>query len=311
MRGRIAAEWLIIMALVNLNFESKYLRCNIDVTIILPDKPRGADPEEFYTRGEKYKVLWLLHGTFGDHTDWYRHTNIELYACEKDCIVVMPSAINTNYSNWSGFGTGYYMNDFIIKELMPLVHNWLPASSRREDNFIGGLSMGSRGALKIGLANPDKFGGIAALSAFPHNYEEERDQLEALLTKDVNELIEKSTCFSGPFQQEFRDLRAINDIRNFGGTVDDYIRANNQWQLVEKLAGKPECPKLYCAIGSDDVLYPEYVNFKAHAEKIGLNATFVEEAGYKHEWRFWDKYIEKALEFFGMVGETGGKEFLG
>lgn len=299
------------MALVTLNFESKYLRCNIDVSIILPDKPRGADPEEFYTRGDKYRVLWLLHGTFGDHTDWYRHTNIELYACEKDCIVVMPSAINTNYTNWPTFGAGYFLNDFIVKELMPLVHNWFPASSRREDNFIGGLSMGSRGAMRIGLENPDKFGGIAALSAFPKDYEEEREKMELVAARDLDTLVALSTNYPDPFLPEFRELRMLNDIRNAGGTVDDFIRKNDLWSLASSFAGRDDCPLLYCAIGSDDVLYPEYAKFKEHAKKIGLKATFVEEAGYKHEWRFWDKYIEKALEFFGMVGETGGKEFKG
>ena len=299
------------MALVNLNFESKYLRCNNDVTIILPDKPRGANPEEFYTRGEKYKVLWLLHGTFGDHTDWYRHTNIELYACEKDCIVVMPSAINTNYCNWPGFGTGYLLNDYIIKELMPLVHNWFPASSKREDNFIGGLSMGGRGALRLGLENPDKFGGIAVLSSYAKDFVQQREYLERVLTMDEQQLIRESADFAGPFLPAFKDLRMLNDIRNAGGTIEDFLRLNNLWQLSEQLAGKEICPRIYCAIGTDDVLYPEYLHFKEYALEIGLDVTFEEEVGYKHEWRFWDKYVEIALEFFGMVGETGGKEFLG
>lgn len=299
------------MALVNLNFESKYLRCNNDVTIILPDKPRGADPEEFYNRGTKYKVLWLLHGTFGDHTDWYRHTNIELYACEKDCIVVMPSAINTNYINWPRFGTGYYLNDYILRELMPLVQNWFPASARREDNFIGGLSMGAHGALKIALENPAKFAGVAVLSAFPAENAKDREKLEAILAKDEQTLIRESMNFSSPFYPAFQEHRMFNSIHNAGGTVDSYLKQSDIWSLADSFAGRDDCPKLYCACGTDDVLYPQFLHFKKHAEEIGLNAVFVEEAGYKHEWRFWDKYIEKALEFFGMVGETGGKEFLG
>ena len=299
------------MALVNLNFESKYLRCNNDVTIILPDRPRGADPEAFYGQKKRYKVLWLLHGTFGDHTDWYRHTNIELYACEKDCIVVMPSAINTNYCNWPGFGAGYYLYDYIIHELMPLVQNWFPASALREDNYIGGLSMGARGALKIALKNPEKFAGVAVLSAFPHDDESQKAYLEEILTRDEQQMIQDSANFAGPFIPAFREYRMFNDIRNAGGTVDDYLRENNLWRLAESFAGREDCPKLFCACGKEDFLYPEYLNFKHHAEQLRLNAEFVEEAGYRHEWRFWDRYIEKALEFFGMVGETGGKEFLG
>ena len=113
------------MALMHLNFNSACLSGSTDVNIILPDLPRGVDPKEFYTGDKKYPVLWLLHGTFGDYTDWVRKTNIELYAAEKDLIVVMPSAHNTDYANWNGFGTGYRMFDYLTEELMPLVCAWL------------------------------------------------------------------------------------------------------------------------------------------------------------------------------------------
>lgn len=133
------------MALVHLNFSSKALGGNTDVNILLPDLPRGQSPAEFYASGKKYPVLWLLHGTYGDYTDWLRKSNVELYACEKELIVVMPSALNTDYANWPGFGLGYQAADYLTEELMPLVYGWLPASPKREDNFIAGLSMGGRG----------------------------------------------------------------------------------------------------------------------------------------------------------------------
>ena len=77
------------MALLNLNFMSCYLSGNTEITVILPDWDYRMKPEEFYSSGEKYKVLWLLHGTFGDHTDWLRKSNIELYATEKKLAVVI------------------------------------------------------------------------------------------------------------------------------------------------------------------------------------------------------------------------------
>ena len=67
------------MALVDMNFYSRYLGNGHHVSIILPDSPWG--PREavkpFYESGKKYKVLWLLHGTSGDHSDWVRYTQIE------------------------------------------------------------------------------------------------------------------------------------------------------------------------------------------------------------------------------------------
>ena len=63
------------MSLVSLNFESEYLNQNETVEIILPDKPRGVAMKKFYTPEKKYKVLWLLHGTY----------MIESVSCDPSC----------------------------------------------------------------------------------------------------------------------------------------------------------------------------------------------------------------------------------
>ena len=105
------------MAYLTINFESEYLNNNHEVSIILPDKPRGITAHDFYGSGKKYKVLWLLHGTYGDHSDWIRKSNIELYACEKDLIVVMPSGMNANYANWEKFSIGYNRAGRIMDQL--------------------------------------------------------------------------------------------------------------------------------------------------------------------------------------------------
>ena len=75
------------MALVQFNFESEYLNNNHTISVILPDKPRGITAHDFYGSGKKYKVLWLLHGTFGDYSDWLRRSNVERYAEEKTLLL--------------------------------------------------------------------------------------------------------------------------------------------------------------------------------------------------------------------------------
>lgn len=60
------------MALWILDFEHKYLNGITTISIILPNRPRNVSPAEYYS-SEKYKVLWLRHGTFGDRGDtWIR-----------------------------------------------------------------------------------------------------------------------------------------------------------------------------------------------------------------------------------------------
>ena len=65
------------MAHLVMNFESSYLHGNTEISVILPDKPREVSPKEFYGSEKAYPVLWLFHGSFGDHTDWVRRSNIE------------------------------------------------------------------------------------------------------------------------------------------------------------------------------------------------------------------------------------------
>lgn len=266
------------MSLVHINFESQYLNGNTDVNIILPDKSRTTNPDVFYGNGKKYKVLWLLHGTFGDYTDWIRKSNIELYACEKNLIVVMPSALNSNYSNWDTTMMGYGAYDYLIKELMPLVHNWFPASDKPEDNFISGLSMGGEGALKYAVNFPEKFGGVAVLSMFARDWE--------------NMTPKKMTG-----QQ-----RTLNGYANAGG-YDKFIDSYENIRRL-MLERKDNLPKMYFAVGTKDFLYKGYKEFKKWAIENEFDILFEETKGYTHEWRFWDKAIQKALDFFGLEDIT-------
>jgi putative tributyrin esterase len=262
------------MSVVNINFQSHFLHNNNEVSIILPDKPWEMTPKEFYGNGRKYKVLWLLHGAFGDHTDWLRKSNIEVYACEKDLIVVMPSALNSGYSNWGDYMMGYNMFDYLTEELMPLIYNWFPASDKREDNYIAGLSMGSAGTLKYVVNHPEKFTAAAMLSGVPRNLH------------NINE--------------ETADKRTLGYIRNAGG-LEAFINSyENVWDKLAELCDKNVLPRLYFACGTKDFLYDSYLEFKSYAKDIGLKADFEEIEGYGHEWRFWDLTIQHAIKFFEL-----------
>lgn len=272
------------MSLIHYNFESQYLNNNTDVNIILPDKPRDKTPEQFYGSGKKYKVLWLLHGTFGDYTDWIRKSSIELYACERDLIVVMPSGLNADYVNWPDFALGYNTWDYLFEELMPLVHHWLPASDKREDNFIAGLSMGGNGTLQYAAGHPEKFGGAAILSCAPRDLHQLAKDLEDTEFAKVN-------------------YRLVNGIRNAGGMEGYLTSPINVWDRLPELIEQDVLPPLYFCCGKNDFLYDRYKAFKEYAQKLGLKATFEEFDGFTHEWRFWDLTIQKALTFFGLDPE--------
>jgi putative tributyrin esterase len=278
------------MSILQYTFESEYLNNNTQITVILPDKPRSMTPGQFFRNGRKYKVLWLLHGTYGDNTDWTRKTNIEIYAAERNLVVVMPSALNSNYSNWNNYMLGFKMYDFLTEELMPLIYGWFPVSDRREDNFIAGLSMGGRGAIKFATNHPEKFAAAAVLSATP---------------MDMSTMSADNEC---PMLNTHNE-RMRNTLMNAGG-LEAFLNSNeNVWVILDKLAKTGTLPRLMFACGQEDeMLYQYYKIFKKHAQKIGLEAHWFDLPGYKHEWRFWDLAIQEALDFFGL-DEKGGNPF--
>ena len=275
------------MSILQYSFESEYLKNNTQITVVLPDKPRAMTPEQFYGNGRKYKVLWLLHGTFGDHTDWVRKTNIEMYAVERNLVVVMPSALNSNYSNWNDFMLGYKMYDFLTEELMPLIYGWFPVSDKRADNFIAGLSMGGRGTIKYAVNLPEKFAAAAVLSATPMDM--------------------SSMGPDNPFPMlNTNNQRVKTTLLNAGG-LEAFLNSNeNVWAIIDKLAKTGTLPRLMFACGQqDELLYKYFKIFEEHAKEIGLEAHWFELPGYKHEWRFWDLAIQEALDFFGLAEEGG------
>lgn len=263
------------MALIHLNYNSKFLAGNTDVNILLPERPFDTSPEGFYGGRQKYPVLWLLHGTGGDYSSWLRKSNIEAYAAQKGVMVVMPSAQNANYTDWSGFACGYGAYSVLTEELMPLVYGWLPASRVREDNFIAGNSMGGRGACMYAFNHPEKFAGAYVMSASPQDM---RTHLE----------------------DPFFGQRNRNMVANAGGMEGFLASPQNLWDITGTLAKSGvQLPRLYFACGgADPIAYEDFTAFRRYARELGLAAEFIEEAGVGHEWPFWDKCVLDALEKF-------------
>lgn len=289
------------MALMTLDFESEYMGSNQNVNIIVPDKPRDISCKDFYNSEKKYRVLWLLHGTFGGYSDWIRKSNIETYACEKNFIVVMPGIGNADYENWETFALGLNAEKYIIDELMPLVYHWLPASSLREDNFIAGLSMGGKGTLHFALKYPQCFAKAAVLSYIPRDMENQKKALQELFDKSIDEVIQDNDVMHSMQRQ-------YNCLHNMG-SVDAYLDSYYNLRRKLKEADLALLPKLLFGCGTDDVLFAHEIEpFKAFLKQIGLEVEWTLGPG-NHEWRVWERDIQKAFAFFCDDTEKQGNAF--
>ena len=81
------------MALIQVNFLSESLMRTVPFQVILP-VDKLAFPGMPQRENKPFKTLYLLHGIFGNYTDWVSGTNIQRWAEEKDLAVVMPSGDN-------------------------------------------------------------------------------------------------------------------------------------------------------------------------------------------------------------------------
>jgi len=255
------------MALIHCNFWSEVLGLCCSLDAIIPE-PRFSLDSKFTSRKRYFPALYLLHGLTDDHTIWQRRTSIERYAAEYEVVVIMPAVGRSYYTDMA---QGYRYWTFISKELPVITRNLLPLSSRREDNFVAGLSMGGYGAFKIALSCPEKFSAAASLSG----------------VLDVAGLAQESVR-----QQEMRLI--FGNIKNIPGSINDlfYLCDNLDPKYKRDL-------KLYQWCGTEDFLYEKNQKFKAHAENIGLDLTYEEGPG-EHEWNAWDLMIQRILAWLPL-----------
>lgn len=268
------------MAIIQCNFFSKSLMRTVPIQVVLPtDKmvfPGQSQPEE-----KPFKTLYLLHGIFGNYTDWVSGTRLQAWAQDRDLAVVMPSGDNSFYVD--NRKTSALYGSFIAKDLVEFTRRSFPLSRRREDTFIGGLSMGGFGAIVNGLQHPETFGRVVGLSAALIL---DSARLNAAYTDNL-------MTNRGYYESVFGDLDKV-----LGGE-------NDYTALAERVAGRADAPRFYLACGTEDGLIAPNRVFKDKLQSLGYDVTWVEGPGV-HDWKFWDEYILKAMEWLPLGAAVAG-----
>ncbi|MGM0167815.1 hypothetical protein IGI39_002799 [Enterococcus sp. AZ135] len=257
------------MAFLQVNVYSNILQMEVAMNVILPQTTHKKIGTETVGVTNDVPVLYLLHGMGGNHSVWERRTSVERYVSEYQMAVVMPSTDLGFYTD-----TTYDMKywTFVSEELPTIVHELFPQiTCKREKTFAAGLSMGGYGALKLGLAKPEKFAAVASLSG-------------AVVLADVESLllVRNEAYWQGIF----------GPLDHIQGSENDPL------YLLDKLvdSGK-SAPRFFFACGTEDELYPasQYMAHKMKQKK--LDVTFEDGPG-KHDWVFWDTWIKRVLEWF-------------
>ena len=266
------------MALIQVNYLSKALFRTVPVHVILPADKISFDQGGYQMRpGQKFKTLVLLHGLLGNYTDWVTGTRIQRWAEEKNLAVIMPSGDNAFYVD--GLLPNNDYEQFVGRELLQVMRNMFPLSDRREDTFIGGLSMGGYGAIRNGMKYAENYGRIIGLSSALAGW-----------TPDSRSRLDERRVFGDPEQ-------ALRTDKN-------YLVAYEQLKR-RVAAGEVAMPAFYLACGTQDGLLDHTRAFRDMLIADGVSVTYDEEER-GHDWDFWDSQIKKALDWLPLDEDVSG-----
>lgn len=262
------------MAIIEVNFISKCLMRTVTFNAIIPVDKFGPQAEN--AEQKPLKTLYLLHGIFGNYTDWVNGTRIQAWAEADDLAVIMPSGENRFYLDDEKSGELY--GEFIGKELVEFTRKLFPLSDKREDTFIAGLSMGGYGAIRNGLKYAENFGCVVGLSAaLVHDTWKDADNSAPIFT----------------FRRSYYEA-VFGEYDKVKGSDKD----PKALLLKLKEEGRP-VPKMYLCCGTEDGLVTANRDFRDFLNENGVDLTYVEGPG-KHDWVFWDTYIKKVLDWLPL-----------
>lgn len=219
------------------------------------------------------KTLYLLHGFSGNAADWVTGSLAQELSMKYNIAIVMPSGDNSFYLNAKGTGRAY--ETFIGQDLPTYVSKTFGLSAKKEDVFIGGLSMGGFGAIHTTLAYPEQFGKAFGLST-------------ALVVNDIKNM-EPGT------KNEVADYEYYADV--FGDLTKLDTSEKNPEYLVQKLKkeGKAVSP-IFIACGTEDFMLQNNRDFRDFLLAQQVDVTYRESTG-AHEWKFWNEYLEPAIKW--------------
>jgi S-formylglutathione hydrolase FrmB len=245
---------------------------NVNVAMVFPNDRRwnpGADN----IKG----VITLLHGAYGCGEDWLRLTAAGRYAYDTGYLLICPSAGNSFYHNMA-YGPPWF--DVLTGYLPRELHKIFKIPEDKELNHIAGLSMGGYGALRMGLAYPDRYATVGVFSG-PLD-------LAALAAASVN--VPEGRVLLAPVLGE--NLAVPGEADLLTAAVKQAERSRGLGQRIFMSCGK-----------QDDLVYhirTQNQNFLKAVKDTSLDITYREWDG-SHEWHFWDRSL---AEYIGFIDKS-------
>ena len=254
---------------IRTTFKSKMLMRAVDVRVFLPFHDGYPDtPAPFPT-------LYFLPGYSANAEEIVTCLPMRQMSAKYGVAIVIPDGENSFYSDHPERASLH--GSFVEKELVDVTRALFPQlSRRREDTYIGGISMGGYSAAVHGLHAPGTFSRILMLSPAI-----EADKLFRP-EDDGKEGAVPSSLFDSLLggAQVYRDSsmnprKAVADLKAAGAQI----------------------PGMYMCCGLQDALvYDACQSFRACLAELNVPLTYVESDG-EHTVPYWDGQLDGCFAF--------------
>lgn len=235
--------------------------------IVSPARYVVALPDD-YESGEKWPVVYLLHG-FGDNYRYYSgKTDLGEMATRYATIIVCPDGRNSWYWN-SPVDNTMQMEDFIVKELVPDVDMRYNTAATPGNRAVSGLSMGGHGALWLAMRHPDIWGNAGSMSGgvdiTPVKFHKKWQMAKRLGEYDAN-------------PTRWRE----HSVRYLAETLPvDTLRGLN----------------IIVMCGTEDFFYKVNCDLDRVLNDRKVGHTYITGPG-DHSWNYWEGALETIMDFF-------------
>jgi putative tributyrin esterase len=238
-------------------FFSKSLQREMHYRVLLP--------ADYQSSAKRYPTLFLLHGLYGDFTNWTMMTHLAKWSKNLDLIIAMPDAGNSWYVN-SATTEADKFEEYIVEDFVLEIDSHFRTVRERPARAIAGLSMGGYAAVNFSVKHPTLFSYAGAVSA----------ALDAPL-----ELDERIPEFKANLQKAF-------------GPRGSPVRSANDIFLLVQTSEKDALPYFYVDCGEGDFFLTVNRTLAAKLQEKKIRYEYHEFPG-AHEWAYWDAAIRRFL----------------
>lgn len=257
------------MAFLQLEYKSQALMRGVSVKVILPSDGIGGQWEP------PYRTLYLLPGYSATATELITYLSLRSQSELKGIAIVLPDGENLFYQDMPDRMTFY--STYVGKELVEVTRNMLPLSERREDTFIGGVSMGGYGALYNGMKYRDTFSKVAAFSPAADAY---------MLLAETEAPGFSAEQFQGIFKSR-----------------ENYYSGDTNLAVEWTKEGVKNRPELFLCCGKEDrAVYRAVWQLETTLREHHVLHQYREGHG-DHEFDYWERMMDPAFSFLAGIKE--------